>query len=340
MKAVQIVAPTQAQLIDIPQPSPSTGEVLLGVRTVGYCGSDLSTYRGANPLVTYPRIPGHEIAATVEQVGDEVAEWNVGQQVLVFPYTDCDDCPACRAARPNCCQYNQTMGVQRDGALSEFAVVPANKLLAAEGLAARELALVEPLTVGAHAVARAQATSSDTVLVLGCGAIGLGVVAAAHDRGARVVAVDVDDNKLALAKRCGAAEAINSAAEDLAARVAELTDGDGPEVAIEAVGLPQTFRVAVDLVAFAGRVVYIGYAKAPVEYETKFFVMKELDIRGSRNALRADFEQVIDMLQRSVVPTDQIVTQVVPLDEACIALDEWNNNPAAVTKIHVRVAGD
>jgi L-galactonate 5-dehydrogenase len=336
MKAVQISEPGVARLIEVPTPSPGVGEVLLRVHTVGYCGSDLSTYRGANPLVSYPRIPGHEIAANIEQLGDGVDQWSVGHAVLVFPYTECGKCAACRANRPNCCQHNQTMGVQREGAMSEFAVVPANKLLAAEGLSHRDLALVEPLTVGAHAVARGDVTDRDTVLVFGCGAIGLGVIAAAHDCGARVIATDIDDEKLAIARRCGAREAINSTTEDLVSRLSALT-GDGPSVVIEAVGLPQTFRAAVDLVAFAGRVVYIGYAKSPVEYETKYFVMKELDIRGSRNALATDFERVIGMLQRGVIPTSEVITDEVHLDHACAALQQWSEQPSRVTKLHVRM---
>ncbi|WP_425399404.1 zinc-binding alcohol dehydrogenase family protein [Aeoliella sp.] len=336
MRVLQITNPGEAQLIERPVPRPGPGEVLLKVRTVGYCGTDLSTYRGANPLVQYPRVPGHEVAGTIEEFGDGVsADLSIGQHVLVFPYTECGQCTACQAGRPNCCQHNQTLGVQRDGALAEYACLPAEKLIAAPGLSDRDLALVEPLTVGAHAVARGAANENDTVLVFGCGAIGLGVIAAAASRQARVIAVDIDDEKLALATKCGAAECVNSQSEDLTARIQELTDGHGPHLVIEAVGLPQTFRAAVDLVAFAGRVVYVGYAKAPVEYETKFFVMKELDIRGSRNALRADFDAVIKMLQGGTLPADEIVNRTTSLDNACDALAQWAASPREVTKIHV-----
>ncbi|MCO6046258.1 zinc-binding alcohol dehydrogenase family protein [Aeoliella sp. ICT_H6.2] len=336
MKVLEIAKPGEVRLIERPVPQPGPGEVLLRVRTVGYCGTDLSTFRGANPLVEYPRIPGHEVAGTIEQFGaDATSDLSVGQHVLVFPYTECERCTACQAGRPNCCQYNQTLGVQRDGALAEYACLPAEKLIAAPGLTDRDLALVEPLTVGAHAVARGQATEQDTVLVFGCGAIGLGVIAAAASRHARVIAVDIDDEKLALGEKCGAAESINSLTEDLNTRVAELTDGHGPHLVIEAVGLPQTFRASVNLVAFAGRVVYVGYAKAAVEYETKFFVMKELDIRGSRNALRRDFDAVIEMLQSGSLPVDEIVNRSTNLAGACEAMEQWSASPQQVTKIHI-----
>ena len=236
MKALEITRPGAARLVDRPEPTPAPGELLLRIHTVGYCGTDLSTYRGRNPLVTYPRIPGHEVAAVIAGLGDGVTDWTVGEQVLVFPYTECGACSSCLAGRPNCCKNNQTLGVQREGALAEFATIPAVKAMRAAGLSPRELALVEPLTVGAHAIARGQVAASETVAVFGCGAIGLGAIAAAAYLGARVVAIDVDNAKLDLARACGAAESINSKHEDLAGRLKDLTDGHGPAVVVEAVG--------------------------------------------------------------------------------------------------------
>ncbi|QDU90447.1 putative zinc-type alcohol dehydrogenase-like protein YjmD [Pirellulimonas nuda] len=335
MKALEITAPGECRLTEVPTPQPGAGEVLLRVRTVGFCGSDLNTFRGLNPLVSYPRVPGHEIAATIEQLGEGVDGWSVGTPVLVFPYTECGKCSACRADRPNCCRYNQTLGVQREGAMSEFFAISAEKIISAEGLSFSELALVEPLTVGFHAAARGQVRDGDTVAVFGAGAIGLGAIAGAAFRGARVIAIDVDDAKLELATACGAAEAINSRTMPLHDRLQELTDGHGPDVVIEAVGLAETFVAAVEEVAFAGRVVYIGYAKAAVAYETKLFVMKELDIRGSRNALKGDFENVIKMLSSGGFPSDRIVSHQSTLDDAGETLAAWGQNPQAFTKIHV-----
>lgn len=338
MKALEITEPGSVRLVDRHVPEPGNGEVLLRIDTVGYCGTDLSTFRGMNPLVSYPRIPGHEVAGAVARCGEGADEWTPGDSALVFPYTECGRCAACLVGRPNCCKDNQTLGVQRDGILSEFAVVPAAKLIRADGLSTRELALVEPLTVGAHAAARGEVGPRDVVAVFGCGAIGLGAVAAAAEQGATVIAIDLDDRKLAVAEACGAQVAVNSARESLTDKLDQVTHGHGPSVVIEAVGLPDTFRAAVDLVAFAGRVVYVGYAKRPVEYETKYFVMKELDIRGSRNALRADFDAVIAMLQKGAFPTDQVVTHETDLNNAPDALRTWSDLPGPVTKIHVRVS--
>jgi threonine dehydrogenase-like Zn-dependent dehydrogenase len=339
MKAVEITAPGQARLTERPNPTPQAGEVLLRVRRIGFCGTDLSSFRGTNPLVAYPRVPGHEIAATIESLGPGVAgDWRVGQDVLVMPYSNCGQCSACVANRPNCCAKNQTLGVQREGALAEWIAVPAAKLIGSQRLSLTEFALVEPLTIGFHAASRGRVAAEETVAVIGCGAIGLGVIAGARFRGGRPIAIDVDDAKLDLARACGAAEAINSQRDSLHERLLELTGGLGPRVVVEAVGLPATYRTAIDVACYAGRVVCIGYAKAPIELDTKQFVLKELDIVGSRNALPADFADVVRFLERGGFPADRVVTQTVDLAGAAEALSEWSEHPADVTKIHVVVS--
>jgi L-galactonate 5-dehydrogenase len=339
MRTFQIETPGKFSFGEASRPHPAAGEVLLQLRRVGYCGSDLSTWRGQNPLVGYPRIPGHEIAATIIEVGSGVpAELAPGVAVTALPYTACGRCVACRSGRSNACQSNQTLGVQRNGAMTEFITLLAEKIVVAP-LSLRDLALVEPLSVGFHAIRRGRVTERDTVVVFGCGMIGLGAIAAAGlRRRAQVIAVDIDDGKLALARKAGATHAVNSRTEDLHRRLQELTAGDGPTVAIEAVGAPATFQAAVTEVSFAGRVVYIGYAKAPVSYETKYFVMKELDILGSRNATKEDFEEVIAMLRSGAYPTEATVTRTVPFADAGIALRDWSEHPELVTKLHVVIS--
>jgi threonine dehydrogenase-like Zn-dependent dehydrogenase len=334
MRAFFITAPGQTEIREIPVPETRPDEVLLRVRLVGLCGSDLNTFRGRNPMVTLPRIPGHEVAATIECAGAGVPpEWCAGTDVTLSPYTSCGECAACRRGRPNACRSNQTLGVQRDGALTEYIAVPWRKLYRSERLGLEELCLVEPLTVGFHAVDRGEVSEHDTVAVLGCGAIGLGAVAGAAWRRARVIAVDVDDAKLETARRTGAEHLVNSAEVDLHEALRAIVP-EGPDVIVEAVGLPATFRAAVEEAAFTGRVVYIGYAKQEVSYETRLFVQKELDIRGSRNALR-DFEEVIAMLENGRFPVDAAISRTVPLDRAGEALAEWDRAPAQVTKILV-----
>lgn len=339
MKALVIAEAGKTACLERPQPTPTPGEVLLQVKRLGYCGTDLNTFRGLNPLVTYPRIPGHEIGAVIAEITPGVpAQFQVGMETTVLPYTTCGQCSSCRSGRGNACRSNQTLGVQRDGAFTEFIAVPWQKLIRSEKLSLAEHALVEPLSVGFHAVERGRVTRADTVVVFGCGMIGLGAIAgAALLHGARVIAVDVEDAKLLLAKKAGATETINSKTENLHEKLQSLTSGDGPGVVIEAVGLPATFRAAVDEVCFAGRVVYIGYAKESVSYETKYFVMKELDIMGSRNATAQNFSDVIRVLESGRYPVAETITCCVPFADAGPVLANWAADPSRVTKIHVEV---
>jgi threonine dehydrogenase-like Zn-dependent dehydrogenase len=338
MKALLLRGPGDVAVADVPEPG-ATGndEILLKVRKVGLCGSDLNSYRGRNPLVSYPRILGHEVAATVAELNPRHPEWQPGTELAVSPYTNCGQCASCLRGRPNACQFNQTLGVQRDGALTELISIPAGRLYRAD-LSLQELCLVEPLTVGFHAIARARVTGSDTVAVFGCGGVGLGAVSGAAFRDATVIGIDVDDDKLETARRAGASHAINSMGCDLHARIAELTGGRSPDVIIEAIGLPQTFRAAVEEVAFTGRVVYIGYAKEPVAYETRLFVQKELDILGSRNAQPEDFRDVIRMLEAKRFPVNEAITHTVALNDAPGILAAWDREPARFGKIMIDVA--
>jgi threonine dehydrogenase-like Zn-dependent dehydrogenase len=338
MKTFVISKPGTVALIDTEKPVPGKEEVLLRVATIGYCGTDLNTFRGLNPLVRYPRIPCHELSGVIEGKGVDVPEeFQPGTEVTLSPYTSCGVCTSCRQGRFNCCRDNQTLGAQRDGGLTEYLAVPWQKLYRSPKLSLRELAMVEPLSVGFHAAGRGRVTAQDTVAVLGCGAIGMGVIAGAAFRGARVIAVDIDDHKLAVARKAGAAETINNSAEPMHERLQELTGGDGPSVVMEAIGLPQTFQAAISEVCFAGRVVYIGYAKAAVEYETKYFLLKELDILGSRNALSEDFQTVIKFLESGRFPTDDVITKTFPFAQAGAAFKAWSDNPASFTKIQVSV---
>jgi len=334
MKALVLRNPGEASIETVADPVLTRENVLLKVRMVGFCGSDLNSFRGRNPLVSYPRILGHEVSATVVRDSGSDNGLPVGTDVALCPYTNCGNCASCRRGRANACQFNQTLGVQRDGALTEFIATPREKLFPAK-LTPKELCLVEPLTVGFHAVARGRVTGDDTVAVWGCGGVGLGVVAAASSRGARTICIDVDDEKLELARRAGGAETINSRRESLHDCLLRMTAGRGPDVAIEAIGTPETFRSAVEEVAFTGRVVYVGYAKEPVGYETRLFVQKELDVLGSRNAQPADFETVIRFLEAGKFPVDEAVSLIVPLEHAADALRSWSENPSRFRKIMV-----
>ena len=332
-------APGQIEAVDIPEPQMGTEDVLIEVRYVGLCGSDLGMYRGTFAIGTYPRIPGHEVSGVIVAKGEKVPDSIcTGDRVTLWPYTECGVCPACRVGRPNCCQSNETLGLQRDGAMAERFAIHYSKAFASDSLKLKELALVEPMSVGYHAANRGQVSEVDSVLVMGCGTIGMGVIAASVRKGATVIAADIDEDKLQLAARFGAQHIIHSAREDLMGEIARLTGDEGVDVAIEAVGLPETFRLAVDAVCYAGRVVYVGYAQEEVCYNTTQFVRKELDIRGSRNALRV-FPGVIKMLEGRQQPFDALISRVYPLSQAEEAFRDWVANPGAFAKILVEIKG-
>ena len=335
MKALAIVSPGKAEIVDVPRATPTDGEVEIELAFVGYCGSDLTSYRGLNPLVTYPRVPGHEVAGTIVGLGPNVAGLSLGQPVTVLPYFNCGACRACKSGKPNACVHNQTMGVQREGAMTARIVVPQAKVIPVNGLALRDIALIEPCSVGFHAVNRAQLARGETVVILGCGMIGLGALMGSLRAGAQVIAVDLSPSKLEIARKLGAAHVICPADGDIGAQIAAILP-EGPDVVIEAVGASTTFLQAVDIVGQCGRVVYIGYAKDPVSYDTKRFLTKELDIRGARNAVRSDFDNVIEWLKDHPEAGELIVTTTVNLDQAPLALANWNQDPGSYTKILVR----
>ncbi len=337
MKAVQIAAPSDMKVVEVERPALHAGEVLVKIAYVGFCGSDLNTYLGRNPMVKLPVIPGHEVGAVIEDIGPEVPAGLVkGMSVTLNPYTNCGKCASCRNGRVNACEHNETLGVQRNGVMCEYAVLPWTKIIPAEGLSPRDCALIEPMSVGFHAVSRAQVVDNEWVVVIGCGMVGMGAVIRASLRGATVIAIDLDDKKLALAKTFGASYVINSCTEKVAERICQLTGGLGADVVIEAVGSPATYVMAVDVVGFTGRVICIGYAKSEVAFQTKLFVQKELDISGSRNALPADFRAVIHYMKEGRCPIERFVSAVVPPEEASEAMERWAAEPGKVFRILVK----
>lgn len=339
MLAIQISSPRVVDVTERDFPVFESDHVLIKVEYVGFCGSDLNTFLGRNLMAISPVIPGHEIGGVVKKVGDAVPSglFSAGMTVTVNPYTSCGKCSSCRKGRPNACEFNETLGVQRNGAMCEYIAVPWNKVIPAPGISSRDCALIEPLSVGFHAVDRGAVTDIDTVMIIGCGMIGLGAVVRAAMRGATVIAADLDDEKLELARALGATHVVNTSHGNIHELLAEYTGGMGPDVVVEAVGSPVTYVMAVDEVAFAGRVVCIGYSKNDVTFQTGLFVKKELDIRGSRNAMPSDFDAVIRYLRRGDCPVEKLISRIVTPECAGEALDEWSRNPGKVFRILTRL---
>jgi L-galactonate 5-dehydrogenase len=339
MKAFAITDKKSVQEIEIEEPIMDSNDILLEVHYIGLCGSDLNAYRGLMPLVTLPRIPGHEISGIIIDKGNQVpASFKIGDKATVSPYTNCGICPACRAGRINTCEFNQTLGVQREGALTKKIRIPYDKVFTNEILTLQELVLVEPMSVGYHGVNRGEVSETDTVLLIGCGTIGMGALCAAVRKGATVIALDIDDAKLEIAKKFGASYLINSKKENAIARIMELTGNEGVNVVIEASGNPVTFIFALEAVCFAGRVVSIGYSKEEVHFNSQLIVRKELNIFGSRNALRV-FPSVIQMFERKEKPYSSLITKIFPFDQVPEAFKFWDENPGIVSKVLIDVKG-
>lgn len=327
------IGQTEIREIDLPTPGPN--QVLLKIGMVGFCGGDLNGFKGLFELQEYPNILGHEVGGTIIEKGSDVPEdLLIGQKATIYPYLNCGTCISCRKGRRNACQDNKTMGVRRPGAMTQFIAIDWADLHLSNQLSLRELALVEPLTVGFHAAARGRISSADTVAVIGCGIVGLGAIASAVNRGAKVIAIDIDETKMEIAKKIGVQHTINTTKTNLHDVLMEITQGDGPDVIIEAVGSHLTYRAAVEEVAYTGRVVCIGYAKKEVEFNTGLFVRKEIEILGSRNCTD-EFPEVIKYLEQGIFPVDAVISKVVSLADAGQALADWAENPAGITKIMV-----
>jgi len=335
MKALFLTAIGQTEIREIEKPSIGPEEVLLKIGMVGFCGGDLNGFKGLFELQEYPNVLGHEVGGTIEAMGSQVPEsFKIGNKVTLYPYLNCGKCISCRKGRRNACQDNKTMGVRRPGAMTRYIAIHWQDLFTSEKLSLKELALVEPLTVGFHAAARGRVSSQDLVAVIGCGIVGMGAIASAVNRGAEVIAIDIDDSKMDIAKKIGVAHTINTSREDLHEALMRITDGDGPDVIIEAVGNAITYRAAVDEVAYTGRVVCIGYAKSAVEFNTGIFVRKEIEILGSRNCTD-EFPEVIAYLEAGKFPVEDVISRTVSLDDAGAALADWAADAKGITKIMV-----
>lgn len=336
MKAICMEEPGKVVVKEMPMPVPGSGEALLKVLYGGICGSDLGSYRGINAYVSYPRIPGHELAAEIVEVGENNLGLKPGMIVTCNPYFNCGHCYSCERGLVNACTDNQTMGVQREGGFAEYITMPVERIYDGKGLPAKVLALIEPFCISYHGVSRANIQKGERVLVVGTGTIGVLAAVAAKAKGAEVTVCDVAEDKLDYAYRTFglAHKLLNSSPEAFEKGVAELTNGDGYDVTIEAVGMPSTFQNCIDAACFGGRMVLIGVSKRNID--DFFFTIiqkKELNIYGSRNALKKDFIELIDLVRGGGVDLEKIVTNTYKMADAAQAFAEFSANAGKMLKV-------
>lgn len=335
MKVVYVDEPYKISIEEREIPVPNQGEALLKLRYCGICGSDVATYTGNQPFTTYPRIPGHEFSAEIIAINGEAKGLKEGMLVTANPYFNCGSCYSCQRGKVNCCEDNQTMGVQRDGSFSEYITMPIQRILQGQGLSAELLALVEPFSISYHAVKRGDVTDSDKVLVVGAGPIGIFAMMAAKLRGATVYVTDVLEKRLELAMQMGADGVIDASKESLVNRVKDLTDGHGMDVCIEAAGLPQTFLDCIESVCFAGKVILIGNGKKETTFNHSIILKKELNIYGSRNSLN-DFGPIIRLIESKKIDLSPIISDTYELENAIDAFETLRNNDGSKAKVLVK----
>lgn len=335
MRVVEIKESGKIEIVNKPIPKPLPGEALLKIKYCGICGSDIATYTGNQPFASYPRIPGHEFSAEIVEIEDNDLGFKPGMIVTANPYFNCNECYSCKRGKVNCCESNETMGVQRDGSFAEYITMPIERLYDGKGLSPKTLALVEPFSISYHAVNRGDVKEGDNVLVIGAGAIGIFAMLSAKLRGATVYISDVLDGRLEEAKKLGADGVINSSKEDLIESVKEITGGNGMDVCIEAVGRPETFLSCIDNAAFGAKIILIGNGKKETTFNHSILLKKELDVYGSRNSLN-DFPPLIDLVSEGKVEIDDIITDEFDLENVTEAFDILLNNDGSKLKVVVK----
>ena len=337
MKAIVIPNPNEIEIREVPMPKVKDGEALLKVRYVGICGADVASFTGNQPFTTYPRIPGHEFSAEIIEIPENDKGLKAGDIVTCNPYFNCGGCYSCERGFVNCCTDNQTMGVQRDGAFCEYISMPVERIYEGKGLSAEELALIEPFSISQHAVSRCKIKETDNVLVIGAGPIGLFALLAAKAKCKNVVVADILDNRLELAKEYGATAVVNTKNQSLEDFTNEFTNGKGFDVCIEACGAPETFLGCIENAAFAGNIVLIGNGKRETSFVHSIILKKELNIFGSRNALKEDFINNIDLVASKECDVMKMVSRVYDMENALDAFKALANNDGTLAKILIKI---
>jgi 2-desacetyl-2-hydroxyethyl bacteriochlorophyllide A dehydrogenase len=334
MKAISIDKPRSVGIIDVAEPKAGENEAIIKIKTAGICGSDLGSYLGTFSLVTYPRIPGHELAGEIVEISENDGGLAVGDRVTIEPLVRCGNCYPCRIGRYNCCENLTVMGVHIDGGMQEYFRAPVNLLhKLPDDMDFSKAALIEPLTIGIHSVNRSQLSEGETALVLGAGPIGLVILAVAKSRGAKVISVDLLESRLEQAKEFGADYTINPSKENVNSAVEKITNNEMANVVFEAIGAKETIENTIYLVSYAGRVVMTGYAHEPARFqEPQLITKKELTILGSRNS-QNDFPDAIRFIQASEFDLTKLITHLLPYTEARRAFSILDTKSEPVTKI-------
>jgi len=341
MKAIQLAEPKQFRVIELPEPEkPGPGEAMVKVSRVGICGTDYSGFLGKMPFFSYPRIPGHELGVEVMSVGAGVTNVKPGDRAAVEPYINCQTCYSCVRGHTNCCENHQTLGVHVDGGLRPLFAIPARKLHVSTKLSFEQLALVETLGIGLHAMNRAAPRADETVLVIGAGPIGLSVIEFARLAGSRVIVMDLNEQRLAFArKNMGVAETIASRGvlEEDVTTFTELTAGRLGNVVVDATGSAKSMNSAYNFVGFAGRLVWVGITQDELHFTQPLMHRREMTFLASRNAVAPEFTRIIRLIEGGMLDTRPWITHRAPFEGMVGEFANWLKPETGVVKAMVEM---
>lgn len=315
MKVITCTEPGKMDEITLDKPEIlADGEVIVAIKRVGICGTDIHAFGGNQPFFSYPRVLGHELVGVIEATASDVENIQIGDKVTIIPYLHCGECLACTSGKTNCCTQMQVLGVHVDGGMAEYLKVPASHVFVVNSLSLNDAAMVEPLSIGAHAVRRAAIQEGETVLIIGAGPIGLGAARFAKLQGAKTIMMDISEERLQFAKEWTACDVTVAATDDAIEKLKEVNNGSLPSVVMDATGNKQSMTTAFNYVNHGGKLVYVGLVKDSITFFDPDFHAKELTLLGSRNATKEDFEYVISCLEKGQV-SSSYVTNHIQFDE-------------------------
>lgn len=337
MKALVCTQPGKLEFAGVEKPVLSKGRSIIRIRRIGICGTDLHAFEGTQPFFRYPRILGHELAGELVEA-DDAPGFEPGEVASFIPYFHCGDCIACRMGKPNCCAHLEVCGVHVDGGMVEYLSVPSASLLHSDGLSFDELALVEPLAIGAHGVRRADIQPDEFVLVVGAGPIGLGTMELARHAGGKVIALDMNRQRLQFCKdKLNVPFTIDALDSDVAGQIREITNGDMPTVVIDATGSLKAINNSFQYMSHGGRYVLIGLQKGDVCLSHPEFHKREGTLMSSRNATRQDFEQVMSLMRQGKIEPSTYITHRVAFDDVIAEFSGWLKSENGVIKAMIEL---
>lgn len=338
MRALSLTRPGQLEIVEIPEPVLSPGEILIRIRRAGICGTDIHAFRGEQPFFSYPRIPGHELAGIVEDPGSSV--FIKGQWVSVIPYRNCGTCIACRNDLTNCCTAMKVIGVHIDGGMTDYLCIPQNLAFSAPGLSPSALAVLEPLAIGTHAVARASLKTGETAVVLGLGPIGIGVAASALRTGAKVIGIETSaPRRNWVRKHLPSVILPEGTTETIQSAISDITSGEFASVVFEATGNLKALESTLPLLAHGGRIILVGLQSKSFQFSHPEFHKRETTLMSSRNATIEDFSRAADLITSAGFPVGAYAAGEIMIDRMPERMTEICNSASEseIVKYHVRI---